>query len=104
MPPTWIKRPDRSDPRYRRYGDRINFAFNLMMFIFIMSGVWFFKLLTYAQWDWTAKLTWFWLATIVLQGIYVFAIANYDGFENSPPIQSSSKEKNKDQEEDKDEK
>jgi hypothetical protein len=91
MPPTWSNKPDRSDPVYRRYGDRINFAFNIAMFCFIMSGVWFFKLLRHAQWDWTSKLTLIWLATIALQGIYVFAIATYEGIENSPPIQSSSK-------------
>lgn len=93
MPPTWYKKPDRSDPAYRRYGDRINFAFNITMFIFIMSGVWFFKLLRQADWSWTAPLTWVWLATIVVQGIYVLAIATYDGIENSPLVQSSSKKK-----------
>lgn len=85
MPPTWPTKPDRSDPAFRRYGDRINFAFNIAMFASIMSGAWFVKLLKHASWDWMAKLTWVWLATIVLQGIYVFAIARYDGADKPTP-------------------
>ena len=82
MPPTWPTKPSRKDPKFRRYGDRINFAFNVAMFATLMSGTWFFQLLYRTDWAWTPKVTLGWLGILVLHGVYVFAIAQYPGLDD----------------------
>lgn len=87
MPPVWPQKPDRRDPAFRRLGDRINFAFNVALYAFIISGTWFIRLLRAESWAWLTWLTWTWLAIIVLQGLYVFAIADYS--KGSAPVEVS---------------
>ena len=83
MPPVWPRKPDRRDPAFRRLGDRINFAFNVALFASILSGAWFIRILRSESWTWTIWLTWIWLAILIVQGLYVFVIADYSGADNS---------------------
>ncbi len=91
MPPRWPRKPDPQDPAYRRYRDRINFAFNVALFAFINSILWFVRLLYSATWTWTIWVSGIWVAVIIIQGLYVFSIADYTGADDLPGVISSSK-------------
>jgi len=77
MPPRWPRKPDRSDPAYRRLDDRMNFALHVAIFAACNSGVWFFRTLQYADWRWAYLVTGLWTGILVGHAIYIFAIANY---------------------------
>jgi len=77
MPPRWPRKPTREDPAYRRLEDRINFAVHVAAFALVNSGVWFFKQLNQADWQWANWLTLTWLSGLLLHLIYISAIADY---------------------------
>ena len=83
-PPRWPRKPDPTEPTYRRYRDRINFAFNVALFAFLNSVLWFVTLLYGAAWTWTPWVTSVWGVAILLQGLYVFRIADYTGADDLP--------------------
>lgn len=82
--PLWPRKPDPTEPTYRRYRDRINFAFNVTLFAFVDSIFWFLRLLYTATWPWVTWVTGILVAVIVLQGLYVFRIADYSGADDLP--------------------
>ncbi|PSO49352.1 MAG: hypothetical protein BRC33_07400 [Cyanobacteria bacterium SW_9_44_58] len=77
MPPRWPRQPTRKDPAYRRLEDRMNFALHVAVFALINSGVWFFKELNHAGWQWPIWLTLSWLTGLLLHLVYISAIADY---------------------------
>lgn len=94
MPPFWPREPDRkNDTAYRRFGDRVNLAFNIAIYATAASSLWFFKLLMYQDWPWLRNLTLGWLGVIVLQAIYVLAIADYSDADDTKPIFKKDKDK-----------
>lgn len=77
MPPRWPREPDRKDPAYRRLDDRMNFAIHVATFAAINSGLWFFYLFAYSDWDWTKWVTGAWAIVLLIHLIYIAAIADY---------------------------
>jgi hypothetical protein len=77
MPPRWPRKPDRADPDYRRLDDRMNFAIHVAIFALFNSGMWFFRTLKYADWQWSYLMTGIWGAILLGHAIYIFAIADY---------------------------
>ncbi len=77
MPPRWPRKPDRSDPSYRRLDDRMNFAVHVALFAACNSGIWFFRTLQYADWRWAYLVTGLWGGILIGHAIYIFAIADY---------------------------
>jgi len=77
MPPRWPRKPDRTDPAYRRLDDRMNFAVHVALFAACNSGVWFFRTLQSADWRWAYLLTSLWGVILVGHAVYIFAIADY---------------------------
>lgn len=77
MPPRWPRQPTREDPAYRKLEDRINFALHVATFGLINSGVWFFKQLNSANWQWASWLTLGWLIVLAVHLIYISVIADY---------------------------
>lgn len=77
MPPRWPRKPDRSDPDYRKLDDRMNFAVHVAIFGCCNSGIWFFRTLQDAEWRWAYLITGVWATILVGHAIYIFAIANY---------------------------
>lgn len=79
MPPRWPRKPDRRDPAYRRLGDRINFALHVAFFAAINSGAWFFQEFLTKDWHWLPWFSGTWFLLILSHGLYIFALANYNG-------------------------
>jgi len=77
MPPRWPRQPTRDDPAYRKLEDRINFAVHVALFALINSGIWFFKQLYYADWQWATWVTLIWLTALLFHLIYISIIADY---------------------------
>ena len=77
MPPRWPRKPDRSDPAYRRLDDRMNFAVHVAIFAACNSGLWFVHNLKHATWSWAIWVTAIWAAVLLLHLIYIVAIADY---------------------------
>lgn len=77
MPPRWPRQPTRKDPAYRKLEDRINFAVHVALFALINSGIWFFKQLYHADWQWASWVTLIWLTALLLHFIYISVIADY---------------------------
>ena len=77
MPPRWPRKPDRSDPDYRKLDDRMNFAVHVGLFAACNSGIWFFRTLYSADWRWAYLITGLWLGILVGHAIYIFVIADY---------------------------
>ncbi|MBE9011427.1 2TM domain-containing protein [Pseudanabaenaceae cyanobacterium LEGE 13415] len=77
MPPRWSRIPDRKDADFRQLDDRMTFATHVALFAATNSGIWFFRTLQKADWDWSIWVTGGWLAVLVVHAIYVFAIADY---------------------------
>jgi hypothetical protein len=77
MPPTWPRKPDRRDPEFRRFADRINYAFHVAVFCATNSGLWFFYHLYRSSGSWAVWTTGVWTLILLAHTIYVFAIANY---------------------------
>lgn len=77
MPPRWPRKPDRTDPEYRRLDDRMNFAVHVAIAATINSGLWFFHNLQAASWEWLPWITGGWVVVLLLHLIYIQAIANY---------------------------
>ncbi|NJK29418.1 MAG: hypothetical protein HC790_04600 [Acaryochloridaceae cyanobacterium CSU_3_4] len=100
MPPYWPRKPDRkNDVAFRRFGDRVNLAFNIAIFATVTSSLWFFLLLQSRDWPWLQGLTLGWLALIVLQGIYVMVIADYSNADDTKPIFKKDKPEEKEESE-----
>ena len=78
MPPRWSKVPTRKDPDYRRLDDRVTFATHVAGFLAVNSGVWFFRLIQKADWQWPIWMSGLWLAVFISHAIYVFAIVKYE--------------------------
>ncbi|BAT55489.1 hypothetical protein NOS3756_44760 [Nostoc sp. NIES-3756] len=77
MPPRWPRKPDRSDPEFRKLDDRMNFAVHVAVAATINSGLWFFHNLTYATWEWLPLFTAGWVIVVLGHLIYIVAIADY---------------------------
>ncbi|HEY9634666.1 MAG TPA: 2TM domain-containing protein [Coleofasciculaceae cyanobacterium] len=77
MPPRWPRKPDRSDPDYRKLDDRMNFAVHVAIFAAFNSGIWFFRTLQSADWRWAYLVTGLWAAILLGHAVYIFAIADY---------------------------
>ncbi|BCL39253.1 hypothetical protein [Nostoc sp. MS1] len=77
MPPRWPRKPDRSDPDFRKLDDRMNFAVHVAVAATINSGLWFFHNLTHATWEWLPPLTAGWGIVLLGHLIYIAAIADY---------------------------
>jgi hypothetical protein len=77
MPPRWPRKPDRTDPEYRKLDDRMNFAVHVAIAATINSGLWFFHNLQSASWEWLPWVTGGWVVVLLLHLIYIQAIANY---------------------------
>ncbi len=77
MPPRWPRKPDRSDPEFRKLDDRMNFAVHVAVAATINSCLWFFHNLTYAQWEWLPPVTAGWVIVLLAHLIYIAAIADY---------------------------
>jgi len=80
MPPLWPREPDRNDPDFRRFGDRVNFAFHVALFCATDSFLWFLS--TLKGWDNGLRLTQFsvaWAIAVVIHGVYIFKFATYPG-------------------------
>lgn len=77
MPPRWPRKPDRTDPAYRRLDDRMTFAVHVAAFLAFNSGLWFFHNLKHATWPWAIWVTGTWAAVLLVHLIYIVAIANY---------------------------
>ena len=80
MPPLWPRKPDRSDPDFRRFGDRVNFAVHVALFCSTNSFLWFLS--TLKGWDNGLRLTQFgavWLLAVVTHGVYVLKVATNPG-------------------------
>lgn len=90
MPPRWPRKPDRNDPDYRRLDDRMTFAVHVAIFAACNSGIWFFRTLQYANWQWAYWVTGVWALILLSHGIYIFAIADYSPLSNkTTPTKSS---------------
>jgi 2TM domain len=79
MPPLWPRQPDRRDPDFRRFGDRLNFAFHVAVFCAGNSFLWFLAALKGWSDPRLAQLTTTWAIGVVVHGVYVFKIATYPG-------------------------
>ena len=77
MPPRWPRKPDRSDPEFRRLEDIINFAFHVAFFSAVNSGLWFVDIIKEAHWSWRLWVTGAWFAILILHLVYIKAIADY---------------------------
>ena len=77
MPPRWPRQPDRNDPDYRRLDDRMNFAVHVAVFSTINSGLWFFHNLYHASWSWLINFSGIWSIILLINLVYITAIANY---------------------------
>jgi hypothetical protein len=77
MPPRWPRKPDRSDPDFRRLDDRMNFATHVAVFACCNSGLWFFHNFQEANWPWAIWVTGGWTLILLAHAVYVFALANY---------------------------
>jgi hypothetical protein len=82
MPPRWPRKPDRSDPEYRKLDDRMNFAVHVAVAATINSGLWFFHILKSTDWQWLPLLTTGWVIVVLVHLVYIAAIANYS---STPP-------------------
>ncbi len=88
MPPRWPRKPDRKDPAFRRLDDRITFATHVALTAAVNSGLWFFHLFRFPDWDWVRGVSLIWLAVLVSHAMYVFAIADYS---DAPPPATGGK-------------
>ncbi|NJN72536.1 MAG: 2TM domain-containing protein [Limnothrix sp. RL_2_0] len=78
MPRSWPRKPDRkTDPEFRRADDRMNFIVHVMAFLAINSGIWFFDILKQAELSWPVWFSLGWLGILMLNLIYIAAIADY---------------------------
>ncbi len=73
MAPRLSRPPDPSDPEYQSLERRINLALHIAIFAVVNSGVWFWRSLHYADWQWTIWLTSLWALVILIHGIWVFS-------------------------------
>ena len=78
MPPRWPREPDRNDPAYRKLDDRMTFAVHVLLCTAVNSGLWFFKLIDVMGGAWIQTFTLAWVAGVLLHGLYIFGIANYE--------------------------
>jgi len=78
MPRSWPRKPDRkTDPEFRRADDRMNFIVHVMVYLAINSGIWFFDILEQAELSWPMWFSLGWLGILMLNLIYIAAIADY---------------------------
>jgi hypothetical protein len=83
MPPRWPRQPTRQDPAFRKLDDRMNFAVHVAIFAAVNSGIWFFRTLLLANWEWTTWITGLWAVGLLVHALYIFFIANYSDSEPS---------------------
>jgi hypothetical protein len=77
MPPRWPRKPDRADPDFRRLDDRMNFAVHVAVFATLISGLWFFQIMS-QRWEHLDTVSLIWAVALLSHGLYVFAIADYN--------------------------
>jgi 2TM domain len=77
MPRSWPRPPDRKDPEFRKVEDIMNFVVHVFVFTSSNSGLWFFKILWQADWNWAMNFTLGWLGILLLHALYIFVIADY---------------------------
>lgn len=90
MPPRWPRKPDRSDPAFRKLDDRMTFATHVAIFAATNSGLWFARLVQAQDWVWTVWFTGAWALGLVAHAVYIFAIADYTTKPVSTNISSKS--------------
>jgi hypothetical protein len=71
MPPRWSRKPDRSDPEYRKLDDLMNFAVHVGIYSTCISGVWFFHNIKNADWIWIVPLSTIWGFLLLLHLLYI---------------------------------
>jgi hypothetical protein len=79
MPPRWPRKPDRRDPAFRKLDDRMTFAVHVAAFSAVNSGLWFAHTFNPNWVPWVSNVTFVWLAILVANAVYIFAIADYSG-------------------------
>ncbi len=71
--PRLSRPPDPSDPEYQRLEARVNFAVHVGIFAACNSCMWFVRLLTYAEWDWSVMATSVWALFLLGHGIWAIS-------------------------------
>ncbi|MFN3927310.1 MAG: 2TM domain-containing protein [Pseudanabaenaceae cyanobacterium] len=71
MPPRLSRPPSPEDPQYQSLERRINFALHIAIYATIISGLWFWHLLTMRDYQWLVWLSVWWALFILGQGIWV---------------------------------
>lgn len=84
MPPKWPRKPDRTDPAYRKLEDRINFAVHVAAFTAFNSGLWFFHEFMPGTLLWLPKFSLAWLGILAVHSAWLFAIATYPASDPNP--------------------
>ncbi|MGB2924390.1 MAG: 2TM domain-containing protein [Limnothrix sp.] len=83
MPRSWPREPDRkTDPEFRRADDRMNFIVHVMAYLAVNSGIWFVDIIKQAGWDWPVWFSLAWLGILLLNLLYISAIADYSETSN----------------------
>ena len=78
MPRSWPRKPDRkTDPEFRRAEDVMNFIVHVMLFLAVVSGVWFVDIIKQAEWSWATPFSLGWLGIVLLHITYIRVIADY---------------------------
>jgi len=78
MPRSWPRKPDRkTDPEFRRAEDIMNFIVHVMLFLTVVSGVWFFDLIKQMELSWARPFSLGWLGILGLNLLYILVIADY---------------------------
>ncbi len=86
--PRWPYKPERNDPDFRRFSDRVNFAFHVVTYGFFVSGLWFVNLLYRFGWEWMPNLSLIWTGLVLIHGTYTIFIAKYPGAKGITIIKS----------------
>jgi hypothetical protein len=83
MPRSWPRKPDRkTDGEFRRADDRMNFIVHGMAYLTVNSGIWFVDIIKQAAWSWPVWFSLVWMGVLVLNLIYISAIADYSETSN----------------------
>jgi hypothetical protein len=71
MPLKLSRPPDPNDPQYQSIERRLNFALHIAIYVALVSGLWFWHLLTQREHAWLVWLSIWWVLVILGQGIWV---------------------------------
>lgn len=71
MAPKLSRPPDPRDPQYQSLERRINLALHIAIFVALNSGLWFYRSITYQEWQGFGWIVLWWGLIILNQGIWV---------------------------------